>query len=47
MRERYETLKLNDLRDIAKKRGMTIDALCKLNHIGKNIRLMPGQILKY
>ena len=32
---------------IARKRGTTIDAICKLNHIGRNIRLMPGQILKY
>lgn len=35
------------LQSIAKKRGTTVDALCKLNHIGKSIRLMPGQILKY
>lgn len=35
------------LSSIAKKRGTTVDALCKLNHIGKRIRLMPGQILKY
>lgn len=35
------------LASIAKKRGTSIDSLCKLNHIGKNIRLMPGQILKY
>jgi len=35
------------LQSIARKRNMTIDALCKLNRIGKNIRLMPGQILKY
>jgi len=35
------------LSSIARKRGTTIDALCKLNHIGKRIRLMPGQILKY
>ncbi len=35
------------LSSIAHKRGTTIEALCKLNHIGKNIRLMPGQILKY
>ena len=35
------------LQSIARKRGTTVDALCKLNHIGKNIRLMPGQILKY
>lgn len=35
------------LASIARKRGTTVDALCKLNRIGKNIRLMPGQILKY
>ncbi|MDO5524972.1 MAG: M23 family metallopeptidase [Prevotella sp.] len=32
---------------IARKRGTTVDEICKLNRIGKNIRLMPGQILKY
>ena len=35
------------LSSIARKCGTTIDAICKLNRIGKNIRLMPGQILKY
>ena len=35
------------LSSIARKRGTTVDALCKLNRIGKRIRLMPGQILKY
>lgn len=35
------------LATIARKRGTTVDAICKLNHIGKRIRLMPGQILKY
>lgn len=35
------------LSSIARKRGTTVNALCKLNRIGKNIRLMPGQILKY
>ena len=35
------------LSTIARKRGTTVDAICKLNRIGKNIRLMPGQILKY
>ena len=43
----HKVKKGETLQTIAKKRGMTIDALCKLNHIGKNIRLMPGQILKY
>lgn len=32
---------------IARKRGTTINELCKLNHISKSTRLMPGQILKY
>ena len=35
------------LASIARKRGTTIDELCRLNRIGKSIRLMPGQILKY
>ena len=43
----HKVKKGETLQSIAKKRGMTVDALCKLNRIGKNIRLMPGQILKY
>ena len=43
----HKVKKGETLQTIARKRGMTVDALCKLNHIGKNIRLMPGQILKY
>ncbi|MBR1389537.1 MAG: peptidoglycan DD-metalloendopeptidase family protein [Prevotella sp.] len=43
----HKVKKGETLQSIARKRNMTIDALCKLNHIGKNIRLMPGQILKY
>lgn len=35
------------LTSIARKRGTTIDALCKLNRIGRTARLMPGQILRY
>lgn len=35
------------LTSIARKHGTTIDKLCKLNHIGKNMRLRPGQKLKY
>ena len=35
------------LASIARKRGTTIDDICRLNRIGRNIRLMPGQILKY
>ena len=43
----HKVKKGETLQAIARKRGMMVDALCKLNHIGKNIRLMPGQILKY
>ena len=32
---------------IARKRGLTVDQLCKMNHIGKNMRIRPGQILEY
>ena len=35
------------LASIARKRGTTIEEICRLNRIGRNIRLMPGQILKY
>ncbi len=31
---------------IAKKCNTTVESICKLNHIGKNIRLTPGQIIK-
>ena len=43
----HKVKKGETLQSIARRRNMTVDALCKLNHIGKNIRLMPGQILKY
>lgn len=35
------------LSSIARKRNTTIDAICKLNRINKNVKLRPGQILKY
>lgn len=35
------------IESIARKRGVTADTICKLNHIGKNMRLRPGQILRY
>ena len=35
------------LTSIAKKRGTTVDTICKLNHITKTMRLRPGQILRY
>src|SRR5574344_260638 len=35
------------LASIARKRGTTIESICKLNHIAKDVRLRPGQILRY
>ena len=43
----HKVKKGDTLQAIARKHHTTIDKLCKLNHIGKNIRLRPGQILKY
>ena len=35
------------LSSIARKRGTTINELCRLNRITKKTKLKPGQILKY
>lgn len=35
------------LYSIAKKRGTTVDKICRLNHISKKQRVRPGQILRY
>jgi murein DD-endopeptidase MepM/ murein hydrolase activator NlpD len=43
----HKVRKGETLYSIAKKRGMTVSQLCKMNHIGKNMRIRPGQILKY
>lgn len=43
----HKVKKGETLQAVARKCHTTVDALCRLNHIGKNIRLMPGQILKY
>lgn len=43
----HKVAKGETLASIARKRGTSIDELCKLNHITTSIRLMPGQILKY
>jgi murein DD-endopeptidase MepM/ murein hydrolase activator NlpD len=32
---------------IARKRGVSVETICKLNHIGKNMRVRPGQVLRY
>lgn len=35
------------LYSISKRRNTTVDELCKLNHIGKDFKVIPGQILRY
>ena len=43
----HKVKKGDTLQAIARKHHTTVDKLCKLNRIGKSIRLRPGQILKY
>ena len=35
------------LATIAQKRGVSIDTLCRLNHLSKNSKVRPGRILRY
>ncbi len=45
---RYHKVRKGEtLSRIARKHGTTVNALCRLNRISKNVRLRPGQILKY
>ena len=45
---RYHKVKSGEtLASIAEKRGVTIDTICKLNHISKGKAVRPGQILRY
>lgn len=43
----HKVAKGETLSSIARKRGTTIEQICKLNHISKNMRVRPGQILRY
>lgn len=43
----HKVKKGETLERIAKKRGVTVETICKLNHISKTMRLRPGQILRY
>lgn len=43
----HKVAKGETLSSIARKRGTTIDNICKLNHITKSMRVKPGQILRY
>ena len=42
----HKVRKGESLYDIAKKYGVTVDKLCRLNNISKRTTLRPGQILK-
>lgn len=43
----HKVVKGETLSAIAKKRGVSVSSLCKLNRISKRTRLRPGQILRY
>jgi murein DD-endopeptidase MepM/ murein hydrolase activator NlpD len=43
----HKVRKGETLSSIARKRNTSVAAICKLNGIGKNIKLRPGQVLKY
>ena len=43
----HKVAKGETLSSIARKRGMTVSAICKLNHIKSTTRIRPGQILRY
>lgn len=43
----HKVSKGETLSSIAKKRGMSVSAICKLNHIKSNTKIRPGQILRY
>ena len=43
----HKVAKGETLEAISKKRGVSIEKICKLNHITKTMRLRPGQILRY
>jgi murein DD-endopeptidase MepM/ murein hydrolase activator NlpD len=43
----HKVAKGETLSSIARKRGMTVSAICKLNHIKTTTRIRAGQILRY
>ena len=43
----HKVAKGETLESIARKRGVTVDKICKLNHITPRMRLRPGQIIRY
>lgn len=43
----HKVRKGESLSSIARKHGTTVAALCQLNHVSRNTRIVSGQILKY
>lgn len=45
---RYHKVAVGEtLTSIAKRRGSTVDKLCKLNHLTRDVKVRPGQLLRY
>lgn len=45
---RYHKVAVGDtLYSIAKRRGLTVDQLCKMNNISRDVKVRPGQLLRY
>lgn len=45
---RYHKVAVGEtLYGIARRRGVTVDELCKLNHITRDVKVRPGQLLRY
>lgn len=43
----HKVSKGETLYSIARSRGISVEELCKINHIGKSMRIRPGQILRF
>lgn len=43
----HKVSKGETLYSIARSRGLSVEELCKINHIGKSMRIRPGQILRF
>lgn len=43
----HKVAKGETLTSIAQKRNVTIDQICRLNHLNRNSKVRPGQILRY
>lgn len=45
---RYHKVAVGEsLQTIAKRRGISVEELCKLNHLTRDIKVRPGQLLRY